>query len=101
MRHALADTLGIKAIVTKRRRLFIWEDVRIHLDEVESLGSFIEFEAIASPESDLSPETKRVRHLRDAFEIAPGDIVGSSYCDLLSADVLASAGENSTGQAPR
>lgn len=86
VRGALAEALGIKAVVEKTRRLFIWGSVRIHLDEVEDLGSFIEFEAIASPGSDLSAETERVRRLREAFEIAPNDIVGGSYCDLLSAD---------------
>jgi hypothetical protein len=33
--------------VVKERRLFLCEGVRIHLDEVEDLGHFIELEAIA------------------------------------------------------
>src|SRR6478672_3468819 len=41
--EALDAALGTTVVVSKRRRLFTWEGVRIHLDEVEGLGSFIEF----------------------------------------------------------
>ena len=36
---------GTLVVVEKRRRLLLWEGVRIHLDEVEGLGSFVELEA--------------------------------------------------------
>jgi adenylate cyclase, class 2 len=85
LRDALADGLGIQAVVAKKRLLFIWEDVRIHLDDVEGLGNFIEFEAVAPPESDLSAETKRIRLLRERFEIADTDLIDVSYCDLIRA----------------
>jgi adenylate cyclase class IV len=39
-------------VVAKRRHLLLWEGVRIHLDEVERLGTFIELEAVAPPDSD-------------------------------------------------
>ena len=45
MIEALDAALGTTVVVAKRRRLFIWEDVRIHLDEVEGLGTFVELEA--------------------------------------------------------
>ena len=32
---ALDDAIGIRVVVTKHRRLFLWRDVRIHLDRVE------------------------------------------------------------------
>ena len=82
LRHALAETLGIEIVVDKRRHLFVWENVRIHLDEVEGLGSFIELEAVADPESDLTQEQQRVQTLRDAFGIAEDDLVALSYSDL-------------------
>lgn len=85
LRNGLADTLGVQAIVTKKRCLFIWRNVRIHLDEVEGLGNFIEFEAVAPTESDLSAETERVRFLRESFEIADTDLIDVSYCDLVRA----------------
>ncbi len=48
-RAGLAEALGVRAVVEKRRRLFIWRDVRIHLDTVAGLGAFVEFEAVAPP----------------------------------------------------
>src|SRR4026208_2550188 len=41
LRALLAAALGIRAVVRRRRELFLYENVRIHLDAVENLGSFI------------------------------------------------------------
>lgn len=83
LKAALSDSLGVVAVVAKRRRLFLWENVRIHLDRVEGLGDFIELEAVASPDSDLSREEKQVRDLRALLGIGDGDLLGVSYCDLV------------------
>lgn len=84
LKAALRSALGLKAVVAKKRRLFLWEGVRIHLDQVAGLGDFIEFEAIADATSDLSRQEAQVARLRQAFEIADADLVGGSYCDLAS-----------------
>ena len=84
LKAALRSALGLKAVVTKKRRLFLWEGVRIHLDQVAGLGDFIEFEAIADATSDLSRQEAKVARLRQAFEIGDADLVGGSYCDLAS-----------------
>lgn len=81
---ALAETLGVEAVVRKRRRLFVWQGVRIHLDEVEGLGAFVEFEALAAPGSDLSREEEQVRMLCEAFGLAEEEAIGGSYCDLMT-----------------
>lgn len=82
LKAALTDALGVVAIVAKQRRLFLWEGARIHLDRVEMLGDFIEFEAIAPPDSNLSSEESQIRGLRNAFSIAEADLIDVSYCDL-------------------
>jgi predicted adenylyl cyclase CyaB len=83
LKGALSAALGIRVVVVKTRRLYLWEGVRIHLDAVEGLGDFLEFEAVAPPESDLSTERDRVALLRDAFQIAEADLIAVSYSDLL------------------
>jgi predicted adenylyl cyclase CyaB len=85
IKAALSDTLGVKAIVAKRRHLFRLEGATIHLDEVEGIGSFIEFELAASPKSDLAPQHIKLESLRTAFEILDRDLVAGSYSDLVSA----------------
>jgi predicted adenylyl cyclase CyaB len=83
LKAALSGALGVEVVVAKQRRLFLWQEVRIHLDAVEGLGSFIEFEAVAPPHSDLAQERQRVRELREAFGIDDADLVATSYCDLV------------------
>jgi adenylate cyclase class IV len=82
---ALSSTIGIRAVVAKRRQLFIWREVRIHLDAVDDLGAFVEFEAIAEPNSDLLREGELVSALREAFDIDDADLISAGYCDLLLA----------------
>jgi homotetrameric cytidine deaminase len=83
LREALDAALGTVVVVRKRRRLLLVDNVRIHLDEVEGLGSFIELEAVAGPDSDLSAEQAQVAELRRRLEIGDDALVGESYSDLL------------------
>jgi homotetrameric cytidine deaminase len=85
LQDALDAAYGTLVTVTKRRRLLFWEGVRIHLDEVEGLGSFLELEAVAEPGSDLSPEHDKVERLRAELGIEDEDLVATSYSDLLMA----------------
>jgi homotetrameric cytidine deaminase len=82
LRAALAVANGVAVVVAKRRRLLLWErTVRIHLDEVEGLGSFLEIEAVAEPGSDLSREREQVARLRELLEIGDDVLVEGSYAD--------------------
>lgn len=85
MKHILERALGVRAVVRKRRALWLWENVRIHLDRVDGLGNFIEFEAVLDDAHDDADGYGRVAFLRDAFAIASGDLVSVSYSDLLLA----------------
>jgi homotetrameric cytidine deaminase len=81
LREALDASLGTRVVVDKRRHLLLYENVRIHLDAVEGLGAFVELEAVAAPDSDLSREHELVERLRS--ELRLGDTVPVSYSDLL------------------
>jgi homotetrameric cytidine deaminase len=83
LREALDAALGTLVVVEKRRRLLLHDNVRIHLDAVEGLGSFLELEAVAQPDSDLSLEHDNVSRLRAELEIGDGALVAESYSDLL------------------
>ena len=73
-------------MVAKRRRLLLWEgSVRIHLDAVEGLGTFVELEAVAEPGSDLAREHDQVARLRDALGIRDAALVEGSYADARAA----------------
>jgi homotetrameric cytidine deaminase len=83
LRAALGAANGVGAVVVKRRRLLIWETVRIHLDEVRGLGSFIELEAVAEPGSDLGRERDQVARLRELLAIGDDALREGSYADAL------------------
>jgi len=84
-RTALDEALGTLAVVEKERRLLLWEGVRIHLDAVAGLGSFVELEGVAPAGSDLSGEHDRVARLSEALGIDEARILSDSYSDLVLA----------------
>jgi len=83
VREALDAGLGTLVVVDKRRRLLLWDGVRIHLDEVDGLGSFLELEAVAPEGSDLSTERAKVERLRGKLGVDDGNVVATGYSDLL------------------
>lgn len=85
MKATLASTLGVRIRVRKERRLYLWEGVRIHLDEVEGLGSFIEFEGVATAERDTDDFEPLLTDLRRRFGIVDADLMAVSYSDLVEA----------------
>jgi homotetrameric cytidine deaminase len=83
LQEALEAAYGTLVSVAKRRHLLIWEGVRIHLDEVDGLGTFLELEAVAGPDSDLTVEHDRVERLRAELGIEDENLIATSYADLL------------------
>jgi homotetrameric cytidine deaminase len=99
LRDALSASLGVTEVVEKRRRLLLWETVRIHLDDVEGLGRFVELEAVAGGDSDLAREHEQVRMLVDALGIDGESIQTGSYADALAGRGVAAAGGDTPGAA--
>jgi homotetrameric cytidine deaminase len=90
LRASLDAALGTLVVVDKQRHLLLWDGVRIHLDTVDGLGSFVELEGVAAPESDLAGEHEKVAHLQAALGIE--EVLTDSYSDrLLGADALVGA----------
>jgi homotetrameric cytidine deaminase len=85
LREALDAAYGTLGTVIKRRRVLLWEGVRIHLDDVEGLGTYLELEAVAESDSDLSGEHDKIERLREELDIEDRNLVATSYSDLLLA----------------
>ncbi len=85
VRRILAVLLGVRNVVEKERLLFFSGRTRIHLDKVQKLGAFIEFEVVL--ENDEPPAVGRAEaeKLMEQLGIAPEDLVPGSYIDLLEA----------------
>lgn len=79
---ALGAALGAVDVVVKRRRLFVWQGVRIHLDEVVGLGSFIEFEAVLPDAGSPDEAQAKIARLRSELSITDEMLVPVGYVDL-------------------
>jgi homotetrameric cytidine deaminase len=98
LRASLDAALGTLVVVDKERHLFLWDGVRIHLDTVQGLGSFVELEGVAPPESDLEREREKVAHLQR--ELGIEEVLTDSYSDrLLGADALVAAAREAMARA--
>jgi predicted adenylyl cyclase CyaB len=80
-KHLLSRMFGMRVIVKKKRSLFLYKNARIHIDTVNRLGSFIEFEVLIKKGKPQAQ--KLLAELRQAFGIHNRDVVGGSYSDLL------------------
>ncbi|MGH7179088.1 MAG: class IV adenylate cyclase [Tepidisphaeraceae bacterium] len=81
----LATALGTIAVVRKRRELWMWHNVRIHIDKVEDLGDFLEFEAVLSVDEPAEVSRPRVERLIATLGVTEDQRINRSYSDLLLA----------------
>jgi adenylate cyclase class IV len=83
LKAALASALGVAGEVRKVREIYLWHNVRIHLDEVDGLGTFVEFEAVLGPGEDEPTARERLDALSAALGVRAEDQLAAAYTDLL------------------
>jgi predicted adenylyl cyclase CyaB len=83
LKAILEKALGVKAVVAKRREIYLIENVRVHLDKVQDLGSFVELEGIVENPAELVYVGDEVQRLRQALGIEDRALVKESYADLM------------------
>lgn len=83
LKSVLTGSLGVRTIVIKSRCLYLWQRVRIHLDQVEKLGSFIEFEAPVDLNEPLEHAQEKVKSLLVAFGIEKQYLIARGYGEML------------------
>jgi predicted adenylyl cyclase CyaB len=79
LKAILQRSLGVKVTVTKQREIYHHQGTQIHLDRVEDLGTFIEFER---PIADLPEDRMTLEELMERLKIRPEDLITGSYSDL-------------------
>ena len=84
-RRLLADLLGVHCVVRKHREVLLWRNVRIHLDRVDGLGSFLELEAVFDGSAAAEAlQHDAVRRLLAELGLAAEPCIAGSYESLLS-----------------
>ena len=87
LKEILSKSMGVMVVVDKQREIYFLENIKIHLDRVEGLGTFVEIEA-QSKEGDLSEDhlLGQCSRLMEDFGIDKTDLVSDSYSDLIMRD---------------
>jgi predicted adenylyl cyclase CyaB len=84
LKDILEHAMGIMVVVDKHREIYFIDNIKIHLDLVEGLGSFVEIEA-QSEEGVLTEEILNAQctRLMEELGIPKGDLLTGSYSDLI------------------
>jgi len=82
-RRIFGTSMGVKAEVEKARHLYMFGPTRIHIDYVEGLGDFIEFEYVVGENAPEENGHEAIATLRDEFGINDEDLIAGSYSDLV------------------
>lgn len=70
-------------VVRKRREVHLIDNVRVHLDEVDGLGTFLELEAVVDAAHDDAVCRAQVDRILVGLGVGAGDLIRASYADLL------------------
>ena len=83
LRMLLSTALGMRGVVRKQRLLYRIGNTRVHLDDVDGLGAFVELEVVLN-ESQTSQEGESVaEEIMKQLGICETDLVAEAYIDLL------------------
>jgi len=77
------DSLPVLVVVRKKRVVYLIEQIRIHLDTVDHLGTFLELEAVVSRAHNVRDCHEKVQQIRTKLRPALGEMLSTSYSDML------------------
>lgn len=77
----LESFLNIEAVVEKKRKLYLYDNTRVHLDEVKGLGKFLELETLLV--AGKSDATRRFDFVKQMLGIENHEQIRKSYRNLI------------------
>ena len=84
LREVLTLAYGQSGRIRKRRILFMAGRTRIHLDEVEDLGNFLELEVVLREGEPLDVGVREAEELMARLQVQPTQLIDRAYVDLLA-----------------
>jgi predicted adenylyl cyclase CyaB len=84
MRELLGQILEMKGVVSKRREVFLVDRARIHLDEVDDLGTFIELEIVLTESQTDSDGQQIASDLMEQLGVRQKDLIERAYVVLVA-----------------
>jgi predicted adenylyl cyclase CyaB len=83
LKCVLALAYGIRGIVRKTRYLYLVGQTRVHLDEVEGLGQFVELEVVMQEGQSDAEGQAIAEGLMASLGVEKSDLLEGAYMDLL------------------
>ena len=84
LKNILKSSLGVRGVIKKQRTLYKIGFTRIHFDQVEDLGNFIELEFVMQDNSSKNEALQTVRNLMEKLEIQDKHLINKAYIDMVS-----------------
>jgi predicted adenylyl cyclase CyaB len=83
LKTALSLALGVRGVVRKTRTLYLAGQTRIHLDDVEGLGQFMELEVVLREGQSEAEGQSIAEELMERLGVWKEDLLEGAYMDLL------------------
>ncbi len=77
----LSDIFEIDAVVKKKRKVYLYNNTRIHLDNVNGLGKYLELETLLI--KDRADATRRFYQIKELLHLSYCVEIRKSYKNLL------------------
>jgi predicted adenylyl cyclase CyaB len=87
LKRTLELAYGIRGIVKKTRYLYLVGQTRVHLDDVEGLGQFMELEVVMREGQGDAEGQAIAEELISAFGVERSDLLEGAYMDFLEKNV--------------
>ena len=89
LKEILILQLGIKVVVDKLRKIYFINNIKFHFDTVNTLGSFIEVEALDHKgELTIEQLKQQCDQYFSFFELDKMQLIDKSYSDLIEAVIV-------------
>ncbi len=83
LKTALTQALGVRGVVRKTRYLYMVGQTRLHLDDVEGLGNFLELEVVLRDGQSDAEGRAVAAELMQRLGVEQGDLLEGAYMDLI------------------
>lgn len=83
LKDCLSRAVGIKGVLRKVRTLYMVGQTRVHVDQVEGLGSFMELEVQMQEGQTVEQLQKIAEDLMQKLGVSNKDLISVAYMDLL------------------
>ena len=87
LRRVLELAYGIRGVVRKTRYLYLVGQTRVHLDDVEGLGQFMELEVVMREGQEDAEGQAIAEDLMTSLGVERSDLLDGAYMDLLEKTV--------------